>query len=92
MSLGRGLEMNMLKVCDFEPQILLPDRQHGPKWGPKFTFWSSKIDQKSIKMSPGRGLERDTEKKSIFDPKFSPQTPQMLPKGYQNGPPTLEKT
>ena len=31
-------------------------------------------------MSPGRGLERDTEKKSIFDPKFSPQDPPNAPK------------
>ena len=75
MSLGRGLEMNMLKVYDFAPQILLPDRQHGPKRAPKSTFWGSKIDQKSIKMSPGRGLERDTEKRAIFDPKFSPPDP-----------------
>ena len=76
----RGLEMNMLKVYDFAHQILLLDRQHGPKRGPKSTFWGSKVDQKSIKMSPGRGLERDTPKKSNFDPKFSPQERQHGPK------------
>ena len=83
--------MNMLKVYDFAPQILLPDRQDGPKRGPKSTFWGSKIDQKSIKMSPGRGLERDTEKITIFDPKFSPQDPPNVPKGYQNGRPNRSK-
>ena len=79
--------MNMLKVYDFAPQILLPDRQHGPKRGSQIQLLGlqnrPKIDQNESWEGSGEGYRKKVDFRSQILP---PRPPKCSQKGTKMDP------